>query len=710
MKSFFLFVLFGFICFLPAQSQEQLRWPVKGKNPGENILYRPNDYIFDEHNFNDLYIKTTEKDTIIAPCDGTIIMFKYSYNHKINCSLSGFSSTGKNDQETRKSIAKELQTDLNKTVDPKYINITIGISTPKGEKYYISGLRLLQKLKTGYAIKKGDIIGTAGYVYKEIKHSCISISRSIKSISADPMSPFGLKTTFIPLALKEKKQMTVREMQEDIQILVNALKEGYPGLYDYISANELDSITRHLFEKHKKPVSIHQFELLLKSIIGQLHDSHLTLLPHPSNQRKMFSYYPSISFGWLNDCLIVNPILIKEGNPYGKQIVEVDGIPADSLKTIIENYLMYSTQQADGFSKSLTDFRLLTAFEFNYFQYYPKASKKCDVELKFADGKLITFNGMKPDKSKLKILPGWLKFCAINRNKNKSFTTDTLPNKTAYLGLSTFELNEIEVEQVSNFIKSISDSSYKHLIIDVRNNAGGDEKVLSHIFSLITENVFQMDAYKKVNKVKGFEFFKYTTNYSPEESSMYLNYKKVPEKEGYFLFNDSIHKPHPTINFNGRIYVLVNERSFSASTLLSALVHKYKRGVVIGKETPTTYHQMNASDFANLRLPNSLSTIRIPLVQGVFDTIDEPGIPRGRGVIPDYPVDLSIKEISFENGDSILNYTLDLIKHSKYLPAKAEENQDKSGEQLFLLIFGSAIITTFILAISKKKKEKKISN
>ena len=41
---------------------------------------------------------------------------------------------------------------------------------------------------------------------------------------------------------------------------------------------------------------------------------------------------------------------------------------------------------------------------------------------------------------------------------------------------------------------------------------------------------------------------------------------------------------------------------------------------------------MNASDFANLRLPNSLSTISIPLVQGVFD---EPRIPRGRGVIPD---------------------------------------------------------------------------
>ena len=100
-------------------------------------------------------------------------------------------------------------------------------------------------------------------------------------------------------------------------------------------------------------------------------------------------------------------------------------------------------------------------------------------------------------------------------------------------------------------------------------------KKLSHIFSLIAEDKCILI---KRYKIKGFDF----SNIRP--TNMYVNYKKVPEKEGYFLFNDSIHKPHPTINFTGRIYVLVNERSFLLP-LLSALVHKYKRGVVIGKET-----------------------------------------------------------------------------------------------------------------------------
>lgn len=82
--------LFCFSVMLQAQEteKEKFLWPVEGKNAGENILYRPQDYIGDEHNFGDLFV-TAEKGTdIVCPCDGVVIGFGYGCNPTLTSSVS----------------------------------------------------------------------------------------------------------------------------------------------------------------------------------------------------------------------------------------------------------------------------------------------------------------------------------------------------------------------------------------------------------------------------------------------------------------------------------------------------------------------------------------------------------------------------------------------------------------------------------------------
>jgi len=703
-----------FLAFLSSFSFGQetyYQWPIKGVQTGKNILFKPQSYIDQEFNFGDLFLGANEGDTVISPTAGKISSLHYVYKTSLN-SLTMLNSDVKDFETDIKKIVAEW----NDSYDKKYLNVVFGIEIVNGTKIYISGLRPIKSFKTGEKISKGEAIGTVGYVYFKIQKSAISISISKNGKSADPMTPFGLETTFIsPQAKKLKEFLTVEEMREDLNIFVEALKEGYPGLHDYISAEKFDSLIKQYFAKIKEPYSVFQFEVILKGIIGQIHDSHLAVLSNKYDTNNEDYYFSSINIGWLNDTLIVNRTLPQDKHLLGQRVLEVDGIHADSLKQIFEEYALLYIQHADGFSKSISDFRLLTGFVLDYFQYYPDASKTYDLNLKFSDGTKLDFKGIKlTGKACVNLQPDWQDFYTTNWNKKSNFSTKTLPNKTAYLGLSNFNLNEVEIDQVTQFIKSIADSNYQNLIIDVRNNPGGEDDVISQIYSLIAKKEFRMGVYNKVNKTGNFVFFKNCLNYSEDLPDIFNEYSNVKGKSGYYLYDDSIHKPHPITNFGGRVYVLANERSFSAAAFFPALVHKYKRGVVVGRETPTTYYHMNAEKFADVRLPNSQSAIHIPLVQIVFDTLIDSKIPWGRGVIPDYPVNFSLSELAYENGDSILNFTKRLIIEDRYLKGEVTDelgikddsvliNSVKNHTYIYFL-FGIVVIAVVIIYFKLIKK------
>lgn len=90
------------------------------------------------------------------------------------------------------------------------------------------------------------------------------------------------------------------------------------------------------------------------------------------------------------------------------------------------------------------------------------------------------------------------------------------------------------------------------------------------------------------------------------------------------------------------------------------------RGVTIGRETRGAYHFMNAVKFVDVRLPSSQIEVRMPLVETHFDSVANKRIPYGRGVMPDYPMPLSLEEILSER-DMMLDYALELIKKGAYL-------------------------------------------
>lgn len=674
---------------------EPLLWPVPktasssgqsaDSRTGLGILYAPQSYIGGELNFDDLFITAPEGTPVVAPADGVVETFGLNYLYSLTYSVGGGINAG---ADVEKEI-KEFAANLKGKEDPKFISVNIGIRLADGRRVWIHGLKSDKILKTGEKVTRGQQLGTVWYSYKKVKEPSISLSISDRSgKSDDPMTPFGIPSTFIPpKAMPEITSITGEQAREDFTVLMDALREAYPGLHDALTPEELEQFCSTMLASFPEKMSIGEFYLAMKRTVGTLHDSHLYLYPRESERRRRSIDLPEIYFGWVDSALVATRCTKPYAAYYGRRIRSVDGIPADSLLGMVTSYI----GGYDGKVQSYVDYILALGLSNLYFMTAPDASRKCDVTLEFEDGEKLPLKGWtytgRDDRG---LAPNWIDFMRINYYPNDNFALKQLNDSTAYIGLSTFSLNRVEVDSIASFIRSVKDKP--NLIFDVRNNGGGEVTVLNELLSYFAEKPFaKLGGYSMVLKLGNFKSFKHSMNYIADEE-IFSDYQPEEGREGFYSYEDIEILPDSTTHYPGRLYVLINEGSCSAATMFPASILRNHRGVIVGRETTTAYHFMNALKFADIRLPNSWLTVRVPLVRCVFDTTENPRIPYGRGVLPDHEVRLSLDEVYAMRGDSVLNYTLALIDRREYLGDDPFAVTDAPACRWRLPVFIAAIV------------------
>ena len=323
-----------------AFAQDTFLWPIPGKQAGEGILYRPQDYIGvadgvnqAELNFGDIIIGAPLGTPVLCPVDGKITSALLGYRNSWSCSLICFSQiTGNYEQD---SLAL-LEWDRMPKQMIQYTYLGLGVQTANGKTVNLDGIRPARLFKTGEIIHRGDTLGTVGYLYNKIKQPCICIGISKNSKVDDPMTPFGLKTTFIPPKANNKPQLTHDEAVADLDELMEAFEDAFPGLYDYTPKDEFDAFLARKKAMIGETIPADDFEVMVRSVISKVRDSHTAIISQ--TKMKGVSRPSSVLLGWFNDTLQVWRALPKYKDYLGKKVVSVNGIPADSLKTVLLEY------------------------------------------------------------------------------------------------------------------------------------------------------------------------------------------------------------------------------------------------------------------------------------------------------------------------------------------------------------------------------------
>ena len=325
----FISILLSLATLSVSAQNSQWLWPIEGANTGDNIVCRPQDRIDKELNIDNLFIAAPEGTTVVAPVDGTIgALFVVA-----NTSLSQSVTYG-NDGGTFDKSREKLANDKKLPMGLKYINGSIMLRLSDGRKLYISGLRGNIPFKTGQRITKGQTLGTVAYDYRKIGKPHISISVSGKdSKPVDPMTPFGLKTTFKKIAPQViPKTLTVKQANDDFDFLVSSMKECYPSFDDIISEEKYQQFVSSTKEKLKAPISYNKFYQIVRSAFSMqfLHDSHAWL--DTDNPMITYNYcVPHLFIGSLNGKLIVTQAQTGYEKYLGKEVSAIDGVDANDV-------------------------------------------------------------------------------------------------------------------------------------------------------------------------------------------------------------------------------------------------------------------------------------------------------------------------------------------------------------------------------------------
>lgn len=203
---------------------------------------------------------------------------------------------------------------------------------------------------------------------------------------------------------------------------------------------------------------------------------------------------------------------------------------------------------------------------------------------------------------------------AIRRKiQAKTVTTKMLEDNIGYLAISEFD--SVTLDQYKEGLKSLSDQGMKKLIVDLRNNPGGNLDTVTDILDLML----------------------------PKGISVYMEDKGGNKKE---------FKTDEENKFDKPLVVLVNGNSASASEIYAGAIQDFKTGTIIGT---TTYGKGVVQQIFDLKDGTSVKL-----------TIAEYFTPKGRninkkGITPDVECEYQENEKSPE-ADNQLDKAIEYIK------------------------------------------------
>lgn len=137
MRTICLYVLFLTSVILCAQDKAFWIWPVAEQKAEDGILYRPQDFIGTELNFDNMFVGGKEASPILCPFDAVVnrvsLTFKYNLSQCISRQYLG-------DQKNGIKL-------IDANCDKKYINGQIALQSKSGGVLYISGLNFARTFK-----------------------------------------------------------------------------------------------------------------------------------------------------------------------------------------------------------------------------------------------------------------------------------------------------------------------------------------------------------------------------------------------------------------------------------------------------------------------------------------------------------------------------------------------------------------------------------
>lgn len=490
--------------------------------------------------------------------------------------------------------------------------------------------------------------------------------------------------------------------QNDFIYLTKLLETGFPLLDSVFNENRRDSLkTVILKDLSRKDISKEFFFIQTSKYLSNVHNQHTLAYP---DKLVFENKYPFRLFINSNNWYLSDVSKQQDSSLIEKKVLKINNIDIGKIENkflqfafaenlisqqkLIESLQMFSTPEylkEAGVIKDLTDTLSVACDEFSI-EITPIKAKEQNLYNKTVPSFKITkrqnktyFFNTYPDQDfayfqfnschdKIDILDGiqtyvkpWLQPVA------KAFVKRQFNKEKPSSLLAGFYNKEYPVfrDFMWELIDSLNNANISNLIIDVRNNPGGNSILCKQLLFFLTNKT----------EIKGFTEYAYisdmyksyfTDTYKKlekENSGVLENGKLVPvsrDKNAFSEILDSTSQFYIGMNrpvFNGNVYFLSNYNTGSAAALLITLAQDNGIGTIIG--TSVGNNPTGASSWAQFVLPETKTKAVMATSYNI-----RPDTSKGKEQIPDYWIEYSIQDY-LTGGDPYLKKAMELINKNK---------------------------------------------
>lgn len=450
------------------------------------------------------------------------------------------------------------------------------------------------------------------------------------------------------------KKFSPATLQNDFQTFRHILEEGHPGLYWYTSRDSINYFFDYAYSHICDSMTEPQFKTLLSYTISKINCGHTAVRYsanyfHYLDTVRMKQFPLSIKF-W-DDSAVVYATLNRK-DPVIKKGTVIKSVNGKAIKFYRDSLFQFLSMDGHGLInkyQTLSNIGSFSGWYRNVFGlqdkftigYMNDLGEEKQTVIKVFDPKkdsshkedLINFK--RPDKKERRH-----NLLAVSRELNIDTSTST-----AFVSLNTF----IGGKGIRGFIKRTFNDLHrqhiKNLVVDVRNNGGGNVGISNLLTKLIIDHRFKMaDSLYAINKKS--KYGKYAGQYFLNRLSMtFITRKRADGKYHFGYFERHYFNPKKHNHFNGKVYVITGGNSFSATSLFAYFLKGQKNVLLVGEETGGGAYGNTAWLIPDATLPNTKIRFTLPKFRMV---VNKNGVKTGRGVMPDIFVRSSLESIRSE--------------------------------------------------------------
>jgi hypothetical protein len=416
-------------------------------------------------------------------------------------------------------------------------------------------------------------------------------------------------------------------LRQDFQLLRDTLQKSHPGLYRYRTKAEMDHVLDSCYGSIPDSETFLQFYIRVAYMIGEIGDGHTNCRPQREAWQEFINrekFFPAMvifihSHAYIFCCN-------QDPKIRGSELLSINGRP---MREVLER--IYAYVQSDGFIRSHKDTELPDGFNFLYYLIFG-GSDKFEISYQLPGGAAQTA-ALQADSVKDMRCPPPSLFARPDKYLGLHFETGDV----AVLTIKTFFDGFLQQthESFAGFLDSafaeIKKRGVKKLLIDIRRNQGGNDENGELLYAYLTARPFRYYLSQETT----------TDKFSEKD---HPNLTLQPPKEN---------------NYPGKVFILADGRSFSASAEFSSIVKTNNRGKFIGEMCGGGYYGNTSGNEVHVVLPNTQLDIRLPLVKYTLAVR-----PLGRnvwGIEPDFPLYPTISNI-IDNKDGQLERAIKIVE------------------------------------------------